>query len=481
MMRFPLLSKVAAMALVMLVLSIVLMRIDWLVAERRLRQAQAAASVEQSLAGAQTLLGPLLHRSCSEEWDTVVGEGKDRRKSSEKRVFMLTSAAQSLQVTGELRAEARYRGLFKVNGYAGGTVLDARWPTLAALQPQRQHAGSRLACGPMRLMLSVSDVRGLRSAQVQIDGVSVAVLAGTEHGRYPRGLHADLSDARAALTEQPLAARITLDLLGTGRLALVPAAAETTWALRSDWPHPSFVGRFLPATREVGEAGFSARWAVSSLASSAAADVQRNGEVCAAPQATDYEDGELPLHAPPAKDSTCLDTLGVAFIDPVNPYVLTDRATKYALLFIVLTFGCVAFAEVLARKRVHPVQYTLVGLALALFYLLLLSLSEHINFGLAYAAASAGCVLLLGFYARHMLGRLRAGLGFGAGIALLYGALWVLLQMEQTALVIGSLLLFGLLAAVMVLTRRIDWYALFDGLRGGAGPAAVARAPAPQT
>ena len=156
---------------------------------------------------------------------------------------------------------------------------------------------------------------------------------------------------------------------------------------------------------------------------------------------------------------------GVSFIDPVNPYVLTDRATKYALLFIVLTFVCVALTEVLARRRVHPVQYTLVGLALALFYLLLLSLSEHIAFGAAYAAASAACVGLLGFYARHMLGSARAGAAFGAGIALLYGALWSLLQMEQTALVIGSLLLFTMLAAVMVATRRVDWYALFDGLR----------------
>ena len=114
-------------------------------------------------------------------------------------------------------------------------------------------------------------------------------------------------------------------------------------------------------------------------------------------------------------------------------------------------------------------QYTLVGLALAMFFLLLLSLSEHIAFGSAYAAASGGCVALLGFYARHMLGSWRAGAAFGAGAAVLYGALWVLLQMEQTALVIGSLMLFAALAAVMVLTRRVDWYALFGAMRRG-GP-----------
>jgi len=472
-MKLPLLSKLVAVGLVMLLLGIVLTRIDWLVAERRMRQAQATDGVEQSLAGAQTLLGPLLHRSCTEEWDTVVGQGKDSRKTTDKREFALMSAPQSLQVTGDIRAEPRYRGLFKVNGFAGTTVLDARWPSLAALQPQREHPGSRLSCGPARLMLSVSDVRGLRSAQVLLDGETAPALAGTEQSRYPRGLHADLSDARAAQADRPFAARVTLDLLGTGRLALVPAAGETVWALRSDWPHPSFVGRFLPTAREVGQAGFSARWAVSSLASSAASDALRNGELCSAPSFGVDEDGNALPSAASAKGGACLDTLGVAFIDPVNPYVLTDRATKYALLFIVLTFGSVALTEVLARRRVHPLQYTLVGLALAMFYLLLLSLSEHIAFGAAYAVASAACVVLLGFYARHVLGRWRAGLAFGAGIALLYGALWVLLRMEQTALVIGSLLLFGVLAAVMVLTRRVDWYALFDGMRapGGVAPA----------
>jgi inner membrane protein len=131
---------------------------------------------------------------------------------------------------------------------------------------------------------------------------------------------------------------------------------------------------------------------------------------------------------------------------------------------------------VLAGRRVHPVQYTLVGLAMALFYLLLLSLSEHIDFNAAYAVASAACVLLLGHYAAHMLGRWRAGAAFGAGVAVLYAALWTLLQMEQAALVIGSTLLFAVLVAVMVLTRRVDWYATFNGLRsvplGKAAPAA---------
>ncbi len=470
--RFPLLTKSIAIVIVLVILNIVLAMIQGLVNERRWRGVQATNSVEQSLAGAQTLLGPLLQRRCTETWTEWVGEGKERHTSEARRDFVLAAAPQKLKVSGDLKTEPRYRGLYKVNGYAGRVALDARWPTLAALQPQAEHAGGRLSCEPVRVWLATDDVRGLRAAVAQVDGAAAAVQPGTPHAVHARGLQIVLDEARSQDAARPLALQLTLDLLGTSRLAMVPAAGETQWALRSDWPHPSFGGRFLPASRDVGPQGFSANWTVSVLSSTAAADALAGGVVCPAGAADAYADGDAPV--PPAKNGQglpCLDTLGVAFIDPVNPYVLSDRATKYAQLFVVLTFACVGLAEVLGRCRVHPVQYTLVGLALAMFFLLLLSLSEHLAFGIAYAAASAGCVSLLGFYARHMLGGWRAGAAFGAGAALLYGALWVLLQMEQRALVIGSLMLFAMLAAVMVLTRRVDWYGLFAGLRR---PAAAA-------
>ena len=152
--------------------------------------------------------------------------------------------------------------------------------------------------------------------------------------------------------------------------------------------------------------------------------------------------------------------------------MLSDRATKYGLLFIALTFVGVGLVEVLQKLRVHPVQYLLVGSALALFFLLLVSLTEHIAFASAYLCASAACTLLLAFYASFVLRGARAGAAFGAGTAALYGALFLLLQLEQSALVLGSLLLFAVLAAVMVATRRVDWYTLIERLRHEAGAAA---------
>jgi inner membrane protein len=461
--RFPLFFKAVSIGFVLFLMSLVLMRIGFLVDERAMRQREAVASVEQSHAGAQTLLGPLLQRHCVEEWELVTGEGKDRKVTPERRAFVLTAVPATLDVQGQTRADLRRRGLFKVHSYGAQLTLEAAWADFAALQPQRQQANSRLQCEVPLLNLALSDVRGVRSAQVALDGRPSTVRPGTGDARRPRGLHVVLDEASAQATAG-LKARVVLELAGTGELALVPAADTTRFNLQSDWPHPSFGGRFLPTAHDITEAGFSARWAVSSLASDAPAELQRGGGVC---PGADAARNVLTAANPYAEPTTrgCLDTLQVSFFEPVNPHVLSDRAIKYGLLFVVLTFVAVALVEVLSGRRVHPVQYLLVGLALSLFFLLLLSLSEHWPFALAYLVAASACALLLGYYAAHMLGRALAGVAFGASIAGLYGLLYALLQMEQNALAIGSVGLFAAVAAVMVLTRRIDWYALFDGLR----------------
>jgi inner membrane protein len=465
-MKFPLLAKAASIGAIVFLLTLVLVRIDWLVSERKHYQAQAAQSVAASLAGEQTLLGPLLQRTCTESWVTVNTFGVRRVETPEKREFTLHTAAHKLTVTSKAASETRYRGLFKVQGFSGPTTIDAQWSDLNALKPVAERKDSKIVCQPIVAQVVLNDVRGLRKGSVVIDGTPVTVSPGTRHERFAKGFHAELparADELAALT-----LTVTLDVVGTGRLAVVPAAQETTWQLRSDWPHPSFAGQFLPQRREVSASGFTAEWSISALSTNAPQDVLGDGVLCERMphqrHHQSYDQGDGMAAAQPAKDERgkpCLDTFDVSFFDPVNPYSLTDRATKYALLFIVLTFAAVALTEVLGQRRVHPIQYTLVGLALALFYLLLLSLSEHISFALAYAVASAACVLLLGYYGAHMLGQARSGLLFGAGMAGLYGLLWVLLQAEQTALAIGSVLLFAVLAVVMVATRKMDWYALF--------------------
>lgn len=423
-MNKPLILKLAILAVVTLLLSIVLARIGGLVDERQLRQREAEQSVQQSQAGPQTLLGPLLARSCKETWLAT-------KDSVQSRNFPVLLPPAQLQVGGRVTPDPRHRGLFKINSYASQLSITARWDDFDRLHPPAENAGGRVECGDVAVMFATSDARGLHDVELRRDGRVLGVKPGTGHSAYPAGLHAALAMPKPGET---LELTLTVALAGTQRLAVVPAAGSTAVQLRSSWPHPSFGGRFLPVEREVGESGFSARWQVSELASTAAADV--------------------------AAGKTEPDTLAVDLIDPVNPYVMSDRAIKYGLMFIALTFVTVGLTELLTGRRVHPVQYLLVGLALSLFFLLLLSLSEHLPFALSYGIAAGAAAAVLTQYAAAMLGGWRRGGAFGGGIALLYGALYVLLSREQTALLIGAVLLFGVLAVVMILTRRLDWYRL---------------------
>jgi inner membrane protein len=309
---------------------------------------------------------------------------------------------------------------------------------------------------------------------MQIDGVAVPVLAGTQHAAHPRGFHADVAESFAG-ARRPLRAEVGIELVGSGELAFAPVADSTRVALASDWPHPSFAGRFLPLDRQVGETGFTARWQLNALATTAPQAAAYGAPACrlydsVVDEVSPRED---------ARRTACVETFGVAFIDPVSPYVLSDRATKYGLLFIALTFVGVGAVEVMRRLRVHPIQYLLVGSALAVFFLLLVSLSEHVPFAVAYLAAAAACTALLTFYGSFVLRGSRAGAAFGAAIAALYAALYALLQLEQTALLLGSIMLFAVLAGLMVATRRIDWYGLFERMRAETGRPAVETPPAP--
>ncbi|SEL76585.1 inner membrane protein [Roseateles sp. YR242] len=442
--------KLAILAAVTLLLLVVLARIGWLVDERQQRQREAADNVAASQAGEQMLLGPMLSRWCVENWEETQGTGKDLRVERQRREFTLMQFPVRLNVDGELNQETRYRSLFKVRGYAGRVALKAHFADLAGLVPVAEHKDGVLTCSDPQMVVSVSDPRGLQAVEIRRGEEALTVVSGTTNSAYPRGLHAAL---RGQALDQPLDLAVTLQLTGTTRFAVVPAASATDVTLRSNWPHPSFGGRFLPspATRTIDANGFSAQWTVSELATDAMTDV--------------------------LKGNKQPDSLDFSMVDPVNPYVMSDRAIKYGLMFIVLTFVCVGMLELLAGRRVHPVQYLLVGLAISLFFLLLLSLSEHLSFAGSYGAAAAAVVLLLGYYGAAMLGQTSRGLGFGTLVALLYGALYVVLIQEQAALLIGALLLFSVLTIVMVLTRRIDWYALQGSLDASATrkPAAASR------
>lgn len=244
------------------------------------------------------------------------------------------------------------------------------------------------------------------------------------------GFAADQGGTLAASTVE-----LELRLDGSRMLSVVPVGDDTHIALRSSWPHPSFSGAFLPNERRVDAQGFDARWAVSSLASDAQRQLRNDGAVES-------------------------QAVTVSLVDPVDTYTQADRASKYGVLFVLLTFVGFILFELIKSLRIHPLQYLMVGLALAIFFLLLISLSEHIAFWKAYLVSAVACIGLQAVYLANVLGHWKRGLGFAALLTVLYGALYGLLVSENNALLMGSLLLFVILALAMWVTRRVDWYAL---------------------
>lgn len=466
-MKHPLFIKLLGLAAIVLLLMVGLGLIEDVVRDRQRYRSMTAQSVADSLAGPQTLMGPMIHSACVESWDVETGKGEERRMVEQRREFLLTAMPEQLKLRTGAAMEERARGLHKVNTFNLKSHITAQWGALGSLQPQSTMKGSRMHCGAPILMVAVGDARGIRMAQVTLGEQALALKPGTFHPTYTRGLHASLPESVRGRAEG-LTATLDLELVGTERLSIVPLGGSTEVQMTSGWPHPSFSGRFLPSEREVTKDGFTAQWRLSSLATTAQQDITNSKRICVNGQDIPNE------YAAPGGStaSDCADSFSVAFVDPVNPYTLADRATKYGVLFIALTFVAVGLFELMKKLRVHPVQYLLVGSALCSFFLLLVSLSEHLPFGISYGVAATACVLLLAYYASHMLGSLARGLPLGAGIALLYGLLYVLLQLEQTALAVGSIALFLVLAAVMVLTRKVNWYGLTS-------PAGTPRPPLP--
>ncbi len=227
-----------------------------------------------------------------------------------------------------------------------------------------------------------------------------------------------------------------LNLNGSQDIQFVPVGRTTEIVLKSDWNAPSFSGAFLPDTREVTDNGFKVSWKIL--------DLNRGY-----PQSWLGNTYNIYSFAS-----------GVKLLAGIDSYTKATRSAKYALLTIALTFLVFFFVEVFNRKKIHPIQYILVGLALVLFYALLVSISEIAGFGLAYLASSVATIGLITLYSKSVLANTRMALTQGSILAFLYLFIYILLQLEDYALVIGSILLFSILATVMYLSRKVDWYAV---------------------
>ncbi|MFC7301449.1 cell envelope integrity protein CreD [Cognatiluteimonas weifangensis] len=420
-----------------------------LIHDRQAHRAQAVDSIARSYAGAQAFTGPVLVVPYVE---TVEVEDRDAQGVAHKRLREReghwTFFPERLEIAGDLKPSTRRLGLHEVRVYEwqarAAARFDAAIPAADPARPRR--------IGRPWLDYGLADVRGiLGTPRLRVDGAELALAPGLGAGGGG-GVHARLPVPQAG-TRLAFDSRLDFVLGGTESLALVPLGKRNRFALASTWPHPRFDGSFLPRTRTIDDHGFRAEWEVSSLATAARAQYAA-GRTMPRPLAGPSRDGR----APPAAAADAIDAVGIALVDPVDVYTQTDRASKYGILFVLLTFVGFCMLELLERLPIHPIQYGLVGLALAIFFLLLLGLSEHIAFGRAYLAAGSACIGLLWFYLAPVLRSRARAAGFAALLATLYAALYGLLVSEDNALVLGAGLLFLILAAIMVVTRRVDWY-----------------------
>ncbi|HEN3656801.1 TPA: cell envelope integrity protein CreD [Yersinia enterocolitica] len=384
--------------------------------------------VSDSTSRAQKILGPLIVVPYSEWIETEV-DGKKQGQRVNRHRYLLPEV---MTVTGAPDVEVRQLGIYQAQVYQGELYFHGQFESSSLDDLDREG----VTIGTPSLVLALSDSRGIQQiSPLSLGNAKINFEPGAFLGRTAQGVHAPLTIEQ--VRQGKFDVNFKLTLAGTNSLSVVPVGRSSELTLQSNWPHPNFVGEFLPLQRKVDEKGFRAHWSSNWLANSM--NINFSGDNVR------FDFDQLPAFT-------------TSLIEPVDHYQLAERAIKYAILFIGLTFFSFFLFESLTSLRVHPIQYLLVGAALVLFYLMLLAFSEHLGFTLAYIIASLSCSMLIAIYLSAVLGGWLRGALFASGLLLLYGVLFGLLQSEDNALLLGAGLLFIILAAVMLLTRRLDWY-----------------------
>ncbi|HIH9673334.1 TPA: cell envelope integrity protein CreD [Klebsiella pneumoniae] len=429
MLKSPLFWKITTLIGCIVLLSLPLMMVRELINERADYRSEVVDAIEQSTSGSQKLAGPLIAIPITEPLTRM----ENQKEVNYQRSWVYYWLPESLAVAGKQTVESRRVGIY--SGQVWHNVLQIK----ASFDPLRLAAlrKTNIVLGQPRLVVSVGDARGIGAIHApEVNGNVLSVEPGLGISGDGAGIHMPMP----ALAEdnKPLEIAFSLDLNGTGEFSLVPLGRNSELQLTSNWPHPGFLGSFLPTQREVSAAGYRAHWQSSWFANDMGSYFK--------------DDMEIPWSRLPAFSA---DVMSLA-----DQYQLTDRATKYAILLIGLTFMAFFVFESLTRRPLHPMQYLLVGLSLVLFYLVLLALSEHIGFTAAWLAASLSGAVMNGIYLQAVLRGWRNSLLFVAALLLLDGVMWFLLHSEDSALLLGTGVLALALSVLMFLTRRVDWYAL---------------------
>lgn len=432
--------KLVLVLFLSLLLMIPILMVQNKTADRAAKQNEAQYSIGQHWTGRQWLGTAII---AIPYYNKLINQNGFSSHSEQQWLLI---PPESNEIQGRLEAENRKKGIYEIPVYRSDFSLQSSFK-----QKTIETALNRLAQNPQVekigtpiISLSLADMRGLEKQSLEINGKSQLFKVGSKLDVIPQGLHSPLDSDLSQFKKDDLSVNIKLSLKGMNDFHFWPMGKQNSFTLSSNWPHPKFTGAQLPVKYDIADTGFSADWSTNHFA--------LNG--------LDHLEACL-------KESKCyvLENnnrllLGVEFINPVDVYLKTERSLKYAFLLIGLSFMVFFIIEHIRALAMHPIQYGFVGLSIATFYLLLLALSEHLGFATAYLIATLACAALLLSYLTKALKSTPLGAGFTGGMVTLWAVLYIIIQAEDFALLMGSFLVFFLLSILMVGTRSLDWYAL---------------------
>src|SRR5258708_4096342 len=436
--------KLLGVGALVLVLLIPLAMITGVLRERLQRRNEAVADITSSWGSEQNVIGPVLGIPYQYKFKVVkevpAPDGKmERREVEENGTAIAYFLPETLHITGNVETQMLHRGIYDAAVFRAQVTLTGKFapPDFGPLKIDLKDVQWKDAF----VSIAVNDLRGTREALIlDWGGARYPLLPGSQVPGYTTGATALLG------TDQPIASEtefsIPLDFNGSEGIYFAPFGGQNEATLKSNWPDPAFRGAFLPAERSVRADGFDAKWKISYYG--------RNY-----PQAWTSRNGNERFTTKAVSESL----FGAQFLSILDAYRYVERSIKYGVLFLVLVFTTFFLFEVTARQKIHPFQYLMVGAALCLFYLLLLSISEFIGFSWAYLIAAVASIALITWYCRFFLGGGVRTLMIGAGLTGVYTFLYITLRQQDYALLMGAIALFIVLAAVMYVTPRAAWYA----------------------
>ncbi len=444
--------KLTTIGILILLLMIPSSMLQSLVNERQATRDVAVEEITSKWGSNQTIGGAVITIPY-----TIIQEDDKGKKSTV--IAYAHFLPEKLNITGTLTPEKRYRGIYVVMLYNAQLHIQGLFkkPNVELLKIPKE----RFLFSEAFISLGLTDMKGIKEAiRLKINGKDLEMNPGIEsNDLFASGVSSPIN-----LEADVLNFEATINLNGSKRIDFLPFGKTTKVTIESPWGTPSFVGASLPDERQVTDKGFKAVWNELHLNRNYPQQGTGNFVGLASNYSENYAQDHAVVSYPNIDGATTKatgelqSTFGVKLLLPVDEYQKTMRSTKYNLMFIIITFIAFFFVEILNRKRLHPIQYLLVGFAICLFYVLLLAISEHLSFNWAYLIGCVTILTLITFYTQSVFKNTRITLIFNGILTLLYGFFYSLLQLEDYSLLLGSIGLLIILAVVMYLTRNIDWY-----------------------